>query len=222
MWKWQRTSSWNSLNGSLVSQRDTQTQWRTTDGTHWRFNSTKAKFIPRNPAKKKKKYPQVRKNSRVERLRGWFQLKRIAAAEAKLHGKQNKNWSRVASEPECWHWRRGCERLLARAVSGGSFIPPCRGEQGGRDGRGLDGSRRCYNGQEQKIYTAHLQPAELLHRGSLRSRDTNTGRAGSQTGREATPWLLNWLTHPFPIRGNISHKYLMYKNWPWDLFFFFW
>lgn len=161
------------------------------------FQFDKGKFIP---SIQQKKHPQVWKNARVERLWGCFQLKQIAAAEAKLHGKQNKNWSKVASEPECWHWCRGCERLLAQAFSGGSFIPPCGGEQGGRDGRGLDESSHCYSRQEQKIYTAHLQPPasspELLHRGSLRSchganRDTNTVRAGSQTGREATPWLLN-------------------------------
>lgn len=173
-----------------------------------------------NPAKKKKKYPQVRKNARVERLWGCFQLKQIAAAEAKLRGKQNKNWNKVASEPECWHWCRGCERLLARAVSGGSFIPPCGGDgvSMGADAATIGGNKRFTPS------TSSLQPWVIAPREPAplpRCQQGYEHWEGGITDWEGSYALAAELTHPFPIRRNISHKYLMYKNWPWDLFFFF-
>lgn len=162
----------------------------------------------------------MRKNARVERLWGCFQLKQIAATEAKLRGKQNKNWSKVASEPECWHWCRGCEHLLARAVSGGSFIPPCGGDglSMGADAATIGGNKRFTPS------TSSLQPWVIAPREPAplpRCKQGYKHWEGGITDWEGSYALAAELTHPFPIRRNISHKYLMYKNWPWDLFFFF-
>lgn len=163
IWGWQRISSWKSLNGRLVSQRDTQAQWRTTNGTHSRLNSTEAHLFPQSSGGKKK-YQQVR-----DKCQSWTAV-RLFSTEADCCG-----WDEVTRKTK-QKLKQSSFRAQVLALvsgmwasSGGSsqrreFYPAREGETD----EVWMGAAAATIGRNTR-FTPRTSSPELLHRGRLRS-----------------------------------------------------
>lgn len=110
-----------------------------------------------NPAKKKKKV-----STSAEKCQSWTAV-RLFSTEADCGGWSKVTW-KTKQKLKQSSFRARVLALVSRmwASFGASrqwreFYPAVRRR------RGLDGSRRCYNRREQKIYTEHLQPPALSY-----------------------------------------------------------